>query len=241
MICAGIRDSRCFVAIAPAVIAMRPWDCWCFACRRAERRNVGMDSFCCVSHCEQRATTPFVEMSVRRLDAAGIAANRYKSQEIGHGIVSTLRIGDIIAAQNTGHEDYDDQYWIGVVLDSGNGRAWIRQVEMRAETIDGVGFNRGDFAMSVHWFHRDACDADRLTFYQGKIVPRVVNSCSLRKVVHKTDEWKKRPQPPQPRYRRSKRVHVTQQPNDEVLAETQRWLLDCQAEEDILNNCHYNA
>ena len=74
----------------------------------------------------------------------------------------------------------------------------------------------------------------------GTITPRIVNSCSLRKIIDKNDEWRKRPQPLKPRYRRSKRLKGAEQ-GPGLDAETQRWLLHLQAEEAILNNCHYNA
>ena len=98
--------------------------------RRAEGRNVGMDSYCHVIGCESNGVPPFDEMSVRRLDAVGVAANRFHSQKKGHEIAEQVKIGDLIAAQNTGHEDYDDQYWVGVVLDSGNGKPILKCVEV---------------------------------------------------------------------------------------------------------------
>ena len=59
--------------------------------------------------------------------------------------------------------DAKDPYWIGRVLDSGNGSPQTRRVEQR-ETLNGTSFQAGDIAIAVQWFHRDDADSERLTF-----------------------------------------------------------------------------
>jgi len=237
----GIRDSWCFMSFDSAVIGMRPWDCWCSACCNAEGKYHGMDSYGKVIQCKNRSTTDFEEMSVRRIDSVGVRKNMEDAQKEGRVIAEKLKIGDLVAVQNRGHQDYDDQYWVGVVVDSGNHRAITQKIQNRSETVgtgaEAVGFNRGDYVIHVRWYQRDTCDEDRQTFYLGEAPkhPSVVNSTELRKGGFKME---KRPAPVKPQYNFR---HVMREEEADVEVEELRWLLKNDTEQAILRNCHYNV
>ena len=58
--------------------------------------------------------------SVGRSDAAGIRNRRKKAQDDGNKLAfaSHLKPGQLVAVQNTGLEDQEDQFWIGEVADA---------------------------------------------------------------------------------------------------------------------------
>jgi hypothetical protein len=93
----GQKKSFAFMAIRPSVVASRTGSHWCDACMRA-RPGDGLTANLRCTGC----TGPqpqWIEHSVERTDAAGIANERKRAQTLGHKLARKLKVGDWVAVQ----------------------------------------------------------------------------------------------------------------------------------------------
>jgi hypothetical protein len=122
--CTGIRSARGYMALYGDVVLQRQFDCWCHGCMAAMGSGDGMstgekDSTYPVTGCIDKEAI-YESRSVGRSDAAGIRNRRKKAQDDGSRLAfaSHLQPGQLVAVQNTGLEDQEDQFWIGEVADA---------------------------------------------------------------------------------------------------------------------------
>ena len=161
-----IRRHRCFLALAPTKLKIRLHDCWCMKCRLY---NTGVDTDG-VAACPHAAEWPLKNRDVYREQAAGVRADRGRLEEMGKQLAEKVNVGDIVAVQyvqarGRRGDASRDLYWLGVVVNQGNGRGTY-QVPVDRE-INGMGFQKGEIAVAVRWLEREANDDDRLTFRMG--------------------------------------------------------------------------
>ena len=122
------------------------------------------------------------QADVGRLDARGVRALRIQAQERGRELVAGLKVGTWVAVEAA--MDAKDPYWVGQVLDVGDGSPVVKRAGGR-ETINKTAFSEGDMAIAVQWFHRDDGDSERRTFivdppHSDPLQVDVFNSSELR-------------------------------------------------------------
>jgi hypothetical protein len=97
-------------------------------------------------------------------------------------LVAGLKVGMWVAVEAA--MDAKDPYWVGQVLDAGDGSPVVKRAGGR-ETINKTAFSEGDLAIAVQWFHRDDGDSERRTFivdppHSDPLQVDVFNSSELR-------------------------------------------------------------
>ena len=183
-----------FRAIGDGQVAQRQWDCHCIQCLDA----VLTLSTYHVAGCERGDTITGIQngevwhgCGVERHDALGVALQRRTAQGEGHKLAAKLKgkLGVFVAAQARGDNVVD--FMVGMTVDASDSCPIIEQVQERSKRINNTEFNRGDYAIAVHWFHRFTGDDRRLTFvkdtYTGDHCD-VVNSTELRAIAFKLTE-----------------------------------------------------
>ena len=117
--------------------------------------------------------------SVQRKDTRGVANRRIEAQCKGHNLAKQLTPGMMVAVQD--RLNNESEYIIGMTVDVGDKTCIIKQVQERAERINGTQFHRGDYVVAVQWLVRLAEDCEQRTFeYKSDAPQDVFNSTELR-------------------------------------------------------------
>lgn len=128
--------------------------------------------------------------SVGRADQAGIANRKAAAKKRAKCIMAKgIKPGDLIAVQNTGWEDQEDNYWIGMAVDAREltgaagpsyKSACIVETAKSIGNLHGVGCHPGESVIAVRWFERDAAHKERRIFHLGDRKVEVFNSSDVR-------------------------------------------------------------
>eukprot|EP00965_Chrysotila_dentata_P260420 6213900-Pleurochrysis_carterae.AAC.2 len=227
-----------FKPIVPGVVAARSFSCWCDGCCRAVSRGEGLDANLVCVGCESEDKRQWIEKSVNRMDASGIAQRRAAAQRRGHELAKSLKPGQWLAVQ--ARNDGDD-LWIGKGLDAGNSSCIVKKVSERSEMIDGTMYTRGDSVIKVEWWVRDPEDHLGLTYSKwepemdGIPLDFFFNSTELRLVNFKMNALPVA-QTPIRRHRRSSRLTAVAMAAAAV-EESLSFVMPADTEQDILARC----
>ena len=169
------------MALHTDTVLQRPFDCWCPGCMAALGSGEGMDSggkdgTYIVPGCTD-AEAVYEARSVGRSDQAGIANRKVAARQRSRGIMKTgLKPGDLIAVQNTGWEDQDDNYWIAEVVEAreftgASGPSYdnpcIVKTASEIGQLHGIGCHPGEHIIAVRWYERDVARLSRLRCASG--------------------------------------------------------------------------
>lgn len=162
----GIRSHRSFMVLGDSKLKMRLHDCWCRKCRAFGTTDADDDD---LLPCPQAMSWPWKDREVRREDARGVRADRIKLEEKGRALAAKLKVGDFVAVQHVKPRgrrgEHTDCYWVGVVVNQGNGKCTY--VSPCNREINGVGFDKGEIAVAVRWLEREGSDTEHRTFRMG--------------------------------------------------------------------------
>lgn len=204
----GMKQTFMYMGLRLGVVGQRAFSCWCPACMKASSPGQGtMDTSLRCFGCSS-PHLPWVEKTVDREDAAGIANARTATRAHARSLASRLKTalsrqgpnaeGIWVAVQNRGEDD-EDQYWIGQAV----------RIE-KEHTVSGyvvgtggrVRYDAGDLEIEVIWYERDISGGDdRRTFIrmqthasssavtnEGSPPKYTFNSMELRHIFVKMEE-----------------------------------------------------
>ena len=126
-------------SLREGVVGTRHWGGWCEGCQRGFAPGDGLTSRLEVLGCSCADRGPWVEQTLKRRYASGIANRRKLAQDKGHKLARKLKVGMWIALQARERwstvEDVhlrEGHYWVARVVDAGQshplGAGVMRQV-----------------------------------------------------------------------------------------------------------------
>lgn len=105
----------------------------------------------CHRNCHTECGEKWFECSVAKTNTQSVYERRQIAQKKGRDMALKLKVGDYVAVQDREHQEHAVPFWIGQLVDAGNGSCIAEKDFTKRKKIGETRFDPGDVAVAVKW------------------------------------------------------------------------------------------